>query len=685
MGESRESSGCTAEQISELHERIRTLEQEKESLKKSLDLANSELVKMKETSKKETLEALRRSEERYRQIVESARDGIFRTDEKGRFVYVNEVTTRITGYGREDLIGRDYRKFVREDCREAVHAVLKKQYDEKTPYQYCEYAIARKDGREMWLGQSTQLVMRGEEIVGFQAVAHDLTDRKSAEDALKKAEEKYRLLVNNARDAILIIQDGMIKFTNPRLVEILGYAEDELYEHAITKFIHEEDRELVMELHFKRLNGNDMPGGATFRGYTKTGAVIWLDVTAVSVEWEGRTAGLYFLRDISQQRLLEGQLVQAQKMEAVGTLAGGIAHDFNNILMGIQGQTFLTLMNMNSNHPDYQKLKSIENLVSSGARITGQLLGFARVGKFETKLVSLNNLMEKSISLFGATKKDITVQKAFQETIWSVEADEVQIEQVLLNMYINAWHAMPGGGELFLETQNIFLNDVDVNPFSVAPGRYVKMAVTDTGMGMDEKTRERIFEPFFTTKEPDKGTGLGLTSAYSIIRNHGGFITVNSWPGKGTSFNVFLPASFKKDDAVKDAVREISKGSGTILVVDDEKTNLDVTRELLERWGYTVLTADKGQDAVAIYEKEHSNVDLVLLDMIMPGMSGERTFELLQQMEPKVRIIVCSGYSMGSQAKRLMERGCLGYIQKPYHFDQFLRKIDEAMKGKQDD
>ena len=283
-----------------------------------------------------------------------------------------------------------------------------------------------------------------------------------------------------------------------------------------------------------------------------------------------------------EKKKIEEQLFQAQKMEAIGTLAGGIAHDFNNLLMGILGYTSLMLMKIDKPDPFYEKLKIIEKQVESGTDLTRQLLGFARGGKYEVKPVDLNDLIIKTSNVFGHTKKEVTIHRKLQENLHTVEADRGQIEQMLLNLYVNAWQAMPSGGELYLETRNVVLDEEYCRPFNAKPGPYLKIQVTDTGVGMDAETRHRIFEPFFTTKDMSRGTGLGLASVYGIIKNHGGVITVYSEKGHGATFTVYLPASEKEVPGESKKEDEIVHGHETILIVDDEQANIDSVQEVLE-------------------------------------------------------------------------------------------------------
>jgi CheY-like chemotaxis protein len=367
-------------------------------------------------------------------------------------------------------------------------------------------------------------------------------------------------------------------------------------------------------------------------------------------------------------------------MEAVGTLAGGIAHDFNNLLMGIQGYASLMLMNIDGSHPHYERLRIIEEYVESGADLTRQLLAFARGGKYEIKPANLNEIVEKSSILFGRTKKEIRIERRFEPDLWTVDLDRGQMEQVLLNLYVNAWHAMPGGGDLTLETANLRLTEGGSNPFDAPPGDYVRISVRDTGVGMDEKTKSRIFEPFFTTKEMGRGTGLGLASVYGIIQGHGGSITVESEKGKGAAFHICLPASHRAVSGGGPAGKDlVEKGHETILLVDDEEGILNVSKALLMHLGYRVLAAKSGREALDIYAREGKSIDLVILDMIMPGMSGGETFDRLKELDPNISVILSSGYSLDGMASRIMQQGCRCFIQKPFSLSSLSQKIREAL------
>jgi PAS domain S-box-containing protein len=496
---------------------------------------------------------------------------------------------------------------------------------------------------------------------------------------LKESEEKYRLLVENANDAIFIAQDEVVKFPNPKTKAMLGYCAEELAKISFVDLIHPEDRAMVLDRHKRRPEEEESPSAYSFRIINRAGEELWVQLNSVFIIWEGRPATLNLLRDITQQKKLEAQLLQAQRMEAMGTLAGGIAHDFNNILMGIQGNASLILLDTDSSFTHYERLRNIEQGVQSGAELTKQLLGFARGGKYEVKPTDLNELIERSSDMFGRTKKQVTIHARYQKDIWPVDLDQGQIEQVLLNLYVNAWQAMPGGGDLYLETENVSLDKAYLKVFGLEPGRYVKMSITDTGVGMDEATQQRIFEPFFTTREMGRGTGLGLASAYGIIKNHGGIINVYSEKGKGTTFNFYLPASEKAVIEEKEIPKEVLKGTETVLLVDDEDMIIDVGREILKAVGYKVLVARSGKEGIEICKKNKNKIDMVILDMIMPEIDGGEAYDRMKEINPDIKVLLSSGYSIDGQATEILKRGCNGFIQKPFNIKKLSRELRKIL------
>ena len=509
---------------------------------------------------------------------------------------------------------------------------------------------------------------------------------------LEVTEKRYQYLVDASPDIIYTLNcDGRFTFINSAVESLLGYRSDGLIGKHYSFIVLEGDVEKAryhfnerrtglrsttgVELRLKiSHNGNNPDGCLTVE--LKAMGMYDKDVTERDKEFMG-TYGV--ARDITDRKRLEAQFQQAQKMEAVGTLAGGIAHDFNNLLMGIEGRASLMFLDIDSEHPHFTHLKGIDDMVKRGAGLTKQLLGFARGGKYEVRPTNLNELIEKSSEMFGRTKKEVRIHRKYQKDLPTAEVDRTQIEQVLLNLYVNAWQAMPGGGDLYIQTENLTLNERDVSPFGVKPGNYVKVSVTDTGVGMDEETQQHIFEPFFTTREMGRGTGLGLASAYGIIKNHGGIINAYSKKGEGATFNIYLPASQREvTTKEKKLADEILKGTETVLLVDDEDMILNVGQEMLTAIGYKVSVARSGKEAIELYEKNKDQIDIIILDMIMPDVSGGDVYDRLKEINPNIRVLLSSGYSISGQANEILKRGCDGFIQKPFNMSrlsQGIRKI----------
>jgi two-component system cell cycle sensor histidine kinase/response regulator CckA len=532
--------------------------------------------------------------------------------------------------------------------------------------------------------------------VGILGYTRDITESKRTAEALKESEEKYRLIAENMADVISILDMNLrFTYTSPSIMRLRGLTVEEALQQTLDQVLTPESMKTALAAFEEEMkleaDGTAVPNRIRtmeMEEYRKDGSVIWVEVSMSYLrDKDLKPVGMLAVtRDLSERkqaeeerRKLEDRLRHTDKMEAIGTLAGGIAHDFNNLLMGMQGYASLMLLEVDSSHPFYERLRLIEDQIRSGAELTGQLLGFARGGRYEVKSADINEIVEKSASLFGRTKKEISIHRRYGTNLWSVELDRGQMEQVFMNLFVNAWQAMPGGGEIFLETENLLLDDVRALSYSVSPGKYVKISVTDTGTGMDEKTRERIFDPFFTTKGMGRGTGLGLATVYGIVKGHKGAINVYSEPGHGTTFNIYLPASGKAVIEDKKATETLAMGTETILLVDDEKMVLDVSRKMLEILGYKVYAVGSGQEAVAVYMEKKQEIDLVLLDMIMPGISGGQTFDRIREINPEIKVLLSSGYSINGEAKGIMDRGCEGFIQKPFQLEKLSRKIREVL------
>ena len=523
-------------------------------------------------------------------------------------------------------------------------------------------------------------------------VQYTVNKRKAADDALRESEEKYRTILESIEEGCFEtdINGHLTFFSNPFL-KILGYSRDELTGAHTDRYTSPETAAKMKRINARLKETGKPENVADYDVVCNNGNTLSLELSvSLLKDQEGMPMGFRgVLRDVSERKQaeeekykLESQLQQAQKMESIGTLAGGIAHDFNNILMGIQGNASLMLLKIESDHPNYEKIKNIEKYVQNGTELTKQLLGFARRGKYLIKATDLNEIIDKSSGLFARTKKEIRVHTELADDLWAAEVDRGQIEQVLLNLYVNAWQAMSQGGDLYLQTENVILDHSYVKPYKVEPGRYVKISVSDTGVGIDKETQKRIFEPFFTTKEMGRGTGLGLASVYGIIKSHGGYINVYSEKERGTVFTIYLPASEKEIVKDKDAISApIIKGSGTILLIDDEQMILDVGIELLDELGFTVISAMSGNEAIEAFQNGRDKIDLIIMDMIMPGMGGGETFDRLKKIDPDIKVLLSSGYSINGQATEILRRGCDGFIQKPFNMNQLAEKVQQVMSN----
>jgi PAS domain S-box-containing protein len=534
----------------------------------------------------------------------------------------------------------------------------------------------------------------------------DLYPREITRELLS-VKKHFEFILDSMSEGILeITPDRRIVYANPAAVSLVGIPEESLLGKGLTGIFVEADGKRV-EGFFTPSNGGSQTRGTEVLldsskkpvllnivplGEEEHEAVIILNDLSERKRTEEelqryhnhleelvdeRTADLQ--RETQERKQLEAQLQQYQKMEAIGTLAGGIAHDFNNLLMGILGHASFMALTVKEDHPHFEPLKGIEKMVRRGADLTRQLLGFARGGRYEVRPTDLNELIERSSKLFGRTKKEIQIRRKMQEGVWPVEVDRGQIEQVLLNLYVNAGQAMRKGGELFLQTENVDLEPTFVEPFQVRPGNYVKISVRDTGVGMDEETKKRIFEPFFTTKETGTGSGLGLASAYGIVRNHEGIIDVSSEKGKGATFSIYLPTSHVEVTRKKKAPRRIPRGTETVLLVDDEDMILEAGEKMLSSLGYTVVCARSGKEALTTYEERKDEIAIVILDMIMPGLGGGAVFDGLKGINKRVKVLLSSGYSLDGEATDILGRGCDGFIQKPFDMRQLSKKLRDIL------
>lgn len=616
--------------------------------------------------------------DRYRSLLENLNEIIYINDKNAIVQYVSPNIYRLTGFTANEVIGKSFTEFVHPDDLEGRIEIFLKILDGEDIT--TEYRMITKTGEIKWARTNARPIILDGEVVGIQGALVDISNRKEIEEALRQSEEKYRNVVRNSKDAIFVIQGDHIKFMNPSALEVLGHEFDRIAHTPFWKFIHPDDREMMLERYRLRMRGESLSDRVTFRIVNRAGEIRDVDLNVVTITWEGEPAVLNFLRDITVQKRMEDQLRNAQKMEALGTLSGGIAHNFNNLLMGLHGNASLALADISPLSNAYKHLEKIVNLIQSGSKLTRQLLEYARGRAVEMESVSINHLVKEAAETLTATKKQIEIRFRLSEDIPAIKADQGQIEQVLLNLLLNSADAMPDGGDIVIETDCLRGDQADGNVTLSKNSDYIMVKISDCGTGIPEKIQDRIFEPFFTTKGLGRGTGLGLSTAYGIVKNHEGDICAQSESGKGATFFMYLPA-LSTDDSCRTAAPRANEieGHGTILLVDDEPNVLDPSATLLEHLGFKVLKAINGSIAMKIFQDKWASIDLVILDLILPQMSGKELYHELKAVDPQVKVLLSSGFSQAGQAEELLEDGCLGFIQKPYDIDELSSTLMEMI------
>jgi two-component system, cell cycle sensor histidine kinase and response regulator CckA len=506
-------------------------------------------------------------------------------------------------------------------------------------------------------------------------------------EADKNTKEKFCRAVRAIPEAIGVasLEDGTFLDVNDIFLEVMGVRREQVIGRTAEELGIWAAPE-ARRTYFERLRKERRLRGFEAKMRVNSRQIRDFLISGEVAEIEGRPYSLNLFLDVTEQKQgevarqnLQNRLFDAQKDDAVQTLAAGVSHDFNNLLGGIMGGLSLMEIKVGSHTKLHQEIEEIMKLVERGANLTNQLLGFARLGKNKSRPMDLNKLTEKTAEMFGRTRTDIAICTRYARGPQVIDADGTQIEQVFLNLLVNAGQAMPEGGDLTVLTEPIELSAEQALAHDVAPGKYVKLSVTDTGVGMDAETRERIFEPFFATKIAGHGTGLGLASVLGIVKNHGGLVTVGSELGEGSTFSVLLPVCEQPVLCEPHPSLSPRRGSETILVVDDEAHIVKTSKLLLEAMGYEVLTASSGQEAVEVYRGHQEKIALIILDMTMPGMSGGQTFDALRTVSPRAKVLLASGYGIEGQASAILDRGCDGFIQKPFSVATLSGKLKELL------
>jgi PAS domain S-box-containing protein len=635
------------------------------------------------TKRKQVVESLAESEARFRHLVESASDGIYRIDTHGVFTYANPVASRLLGFEGEGpgIVGHMYLEFVRPDYHHEGIDLYRRQGKERIPVTYWEFPAITLDGRELWIGQNVHLEQRNGVVTSLFAVARDITERKRAEIALRESEERHRFLAEHSTDMLSrTAPNGLVLYVSPVSLKLLGYSDAEITGTSVFEYCHPEDLEIVRTAS-ARLLGHEGIETFTYRVRRRDGRYIWFETTSQAIRdpKTGQAAEVLSVsRDVTERRRMEEQMRQAQKMDAIGQLAGGVAHDFNNLLTSIRGFSDLLGRGFEPGDPRRKDIAEILKATERAAALTRQLLAFSKRQLMRPEALSVNNIvadMTKIIQrLLG---ESIIVETELEPNLWTVRADPGQLEQVLLNLALNARDAMHGGGTLRIETRNVIAEDDSV----VAAGRYIRLEVSDTGAGMTDETRARVFEPFFTTKEDPNGrAGLGLATVYGIILQSGGHIGLESSLGKGTKFTIHLPVAVGATSSLNgDRARARRSTAGnTILLAEDNEGVRALTVRLLADAGYKVYEGCDGVDALDTLRALPEPVDLLISDVMMPRMNGSELAQQFHRLQPGTPILLMSGYMDEDTVRRSFSEPD-AVLAKPFTAEALFARVRELI------
>ena len=665
-------------------ERTRELEDSRSAALKLLEELREE-----NEARRKTEEALKQSEIFLHQIVENIPDMIFVKEiESLRFVGFNRASERLLGYSRNELLGKnDYDLFPREQA-DFFTAKDREVIAGGKLLEILEEKIDTKGNGERILHTKKLPILDANGAPQFLlGISEDITQRKRLEESLQLSEAINRMLIEEAPIGVGVLQGEGVVFVNPAFLEIFGYeSQEEIIGRPIQDLISPDDRETVTRKIHSSLHSRKAPANLELRGLKKSGRHFDLSVWPRVINYRGNPAILVFCSDLTEQKTMIEQLRQAQKMEAVGTLAGGVAHDFNNLLQVVLGYAEFIQMNDKLEKADLKSLNAISAAATRGAELVQQLLTFCRKGHTKPRLLNLNHQVIQAQKLMERTlPKMIRIELSLDDELPVINADQVQVEQILMNLAINARDAMEqGAGTLSISAKAVSLEKELIPPHirDKSPD-YVMLSVSDTGCGMAQETLEHIFEPFFTTKDVGQGTGLGLSIVFGIVEQHGGFITCNSSLGNGSTFNVYFPAI--QGEPEKDGQRRIVKtggGSETILIADDEEDVLSLCQSILNRAGYKVLTALNGNEALEIYRKQRDDISLVILDKMMPIMGGIACLQQLLRINPDVRVVIATGF-LSEQPDDSIRPGSVELIEKPYSVQALLHAVRKTLDGEE--
>jgi len=630
-----------------------------------------------------TENALTQSEEKLRIIFESASDSIVTTDINGMITDVNNATLILHQYeSKNELIGRSITGLIIENARPSMLSIVR-QTIESGKSSTVEFSCLTSKGMEFPAELSVALIRNNsDKPAGITIISRNITERKVIENNLQQSEAKYRSLVDSAGAVIASINlSGELNFVNETACQLMGYTKAELLGKPFTILVHEDDRDQLLDKFILALNEETPGPHLEFRAMCNDGNIVWFTTHPTKLKIDGKVAGFSaILHDITEHKRMESELLKTQKLEAIGLLAGGIAHDFNNILMAITGNISLAKLDIFPGESIYTKLEEVEKASFRAKDLTQQLLTFSRGGAPIKKTASIRELLIDSVN-FALRGANIDCRFSIANNLWNTEIDTGQISQVINNMVINAKEAMPDGGCITVTAENFIIDKAFCSP--LRKGHYIKLSIEDQGIGIHQNDLPKLFDPYFTTKE--SGHGLGLSTSYSIIKNHDGWITAQSKLGEGTVFRIFLPATLKK--IVKHAMsNEISRTqSGRVMIMDDDQTIREIGASMLTCIGYNeVEYATNGDNAVTMFRqaKEAGKpFDLIILDLTVPGgKGGKDIIRQLIEINPGVKAIVSSGYANDPVMSKFADYGFDGVIAKPYTIAELSKVIDEITR-----
>jgi PAS domain S-box-containing protein len=661
---------------------------ERKRMEEELRLAHEELEKrvIERTEQLEkTAKALRTSEERYALAVQGSNDGIWDLNLATGEIYFSPRWKSMLGYEDDEIPNKveEWKKRIHPDDRHMVIETRKAYLDGRIPTYEIEYRLQHKDGSYRWIhGRGACLRDSEGKPTRFAGSHSDITDRKRIEDILRESEKKYRILFEESKDAILVSDiTGRILDVNRAGMDLFGYTKEELLMlDPVRLYSNPDDRKRL----WQQLYSSGFVSDYELEMKRKDDEIIIVHLTvSVLRDDEGKIFGHHgIIHDMTERKKLERQLLQAQKMESIGVLAGGVAHDFNNLLTAISGYGQILLESVpEDNELSQESIRNVMNAAERAAELTRGLLAFSRKQVISPKPVHIDTLISNTGKLIHRIiGEDIEFSTNFSDKNLLVKADPGQIEQVLMNLATNARDAMPHGGRLSVTTSQEVVKEGSEARYDLSvPGKYALISVTDTGTGIDKKSLESIFEPFYTTKEVGKGTGLGLSIVYGIIKQHNGSILVSSEPGKGTTFDMYLP--LVKGHAAKEESKifaPLVNGMETLLVVEDEEIVRMFMKKILERAGYKVIIAVNGEDAVARF-REHDDISLVLSDVVMPRKNGKEMLDEIRKIKSGVKVVFISGYAADVMHKKGMFEEGTEFITKPFKKDDLLQKIREVL------